>query len=106
MTDATKRLTEAFESAIATRSSPSDDWVQVGAGFLSEAIDYFEWLEKGNAEWRDMYLSADKQAKAARATARVAIGHLNKVLNECRTAPEQQGADTEARDWLASIGAT
>lgn len=73
---------------------------------LREALDDVEWTEKGLAEWRDMYVSSSKQAEAARATARVAIGHLNKVLNNCRTAPEQQGADTEARDWLASIGAT
>jgi hypothetical protein len=73
---------------------------------LREALENIEWTEKGLVEWRDAYMSSSKQAEAARATARVAIGHLNKVLNECRTAPEQQGADTEARDWLASIGAT
>ena len=36
----------------------------------------------------------------------VAITHLDKVLNGCRTASEQQRADTAAREWLASIGAT
>lgn len=35
----------------------------------------------------------------------IAIGHLNKVLNGCRSAAEQQAADTAARDWLSSIGA-
>jgi hypothetical protein len=70
-----------------------------------DILDDVEWTEKGLAEWRDMYVSSSKQAEAARATARIAISHLNKVLNECRTAPEQQNADTEARDWLLSISA-
>lgn len=48
--------------------------------------------------------SLGKQAEAARATARVAIGHLDTVLNRCRSHAEQQVADTAARDWLASIG--
>ncbi len=34
----------------------------------------------------------------------IAIGHLDKVLNGCRNATEQQSADTAAREWLASIG--
>jgi hypothetical protein len=71
---------------------------------LREALDDVEWTEKGLAEWRDMALSNAKQAEAARATARVAIGHLDCVLNQCRTAADQQKADTAARDWLTSIG--
>lgn len=35
----------------------------------------------------------------------IAIQHLSKVLNGCRTASEQQAADAAARDWLLSIGA-
>jgi hypothetical protein len=46
-----------------------------------------------------------RQAEAVREAARVAIAHLIRVLNGCRTADEQQQADTEARDWLRSIGA-
>ena len=64
-----------------------------------------DWLEKGNAEWQSEYQRAAKQAEAARATARVAIANLDKVLNQCKTAQEQQLADTAARDWLLSIGA-
>lgn len=102
----TKRLTKAFSDAIKEpKTSPTDDWVNVGRGFLEEAIDHFDWLEKGNEEWRSEYQRASKQAEMARATARVAIGHLDKVLNGCRNASEQQAADTAARDWLASIGA-
>lgn len=71
---------------------------------LNDVLDDFEWTEKGLDEWRDMALSSAKQAEAARATARVAIGHLDCVLNQCRTAADQQKADTAARDWLTSIG--
>lgn len=45
-----------------------------------------------------------RHAEAARATARVAIKHLQSVLNKARTHHEQQQADTLARDWLKSIG--
>lgn len=66
--------------------------------------DAIEWLEKGLAEWRDLAVSNQHQARAARATARVAIAHLQNVLNTPRTHAEQQAADTAARDWLESIG--
>jgi hypothetical protein len=45
-----------------------------------------------------------KQAEAARATARIAIAHLQSVLNKSRTAQEQWAADRAAREWLESIG--
>jgi hypothetical protein len=51
-----------------------------------------------------MAVSRAKQAETARATARVAITHLQAVLNKARTHTEQQAADTAARDWLISIG--
>ena len=70
---------------------------------LREALDDVEWTEKGLAAWRDMAIANARQAEAARATSRVAIGHLDAVLNKCRTAGEQQVADTAARDWLLSI---
>jgi len=41
---------------------------------------------------------------AAQATARIAITHLQAVLNKPRTHAEQQAADTVAREWLTSIG--
>jgi hypothetical protein len=66
--------------------------------------DEIEWLEKGNAEWRSLALANQQQARAAEATARIAITHLQAVLNKARTHAEQQAADTAARDWLVSIG--
>lgn len=52
-----------------------------------------------------------KQAQAQRTALgnaqealQTAVGHLQKVLNGCRSADEQQRADTAARNWLASIG--
>ncbi len=71
---------------------------------LRAALDDIEWTEKGLAEWRDMALSNARQAEAARATARVAITHLQAVLDQLRTRADQQVADTAARDWLVSIG--
>lgn len=71
---------------------------------LGELADDIEWTDKGLAEWRDRAMSNDRQAKAARASARVAIGHLQAILNESRTFAESQTAETAARDWLESIG--
>lgn len=68
------------------------------------AEDKIDWLEKGNAEWRSLALSNQQQSRAAQATARVAITHLQAVLNKARTHTDQQVADTAARDWLISIG--
>ncbi len=83
---------------------PHAEWIQVRLDVVQAAIDHLEWLEKGNEEWRSLALSSGRQAKAARATARIAIGHLQAVLNKARTHAEQQAADTAARDWLLSIG--
>lgn len=83
---------------------PHAEWVSVRLDVVQTAIDHIEWLEKGNEEWREMAVSAGKQANASRATARIAIGHLQAVLNKARTHAEQQAADTAARDWLTSIG--
>jgi hypothetical protein len=71
---------------------------------VGEVLDDVEWTEKGLAEWRDVAQTKARQAEAARATARVAIHHLQAVLNKPRTHAEQQAADTAARDWLISIG--
>jgi hypothetical protein len=71
------------------------------AGRLSDALD---WAEKGVVEWRSAAQANARHAEAARATARVAIGHLQAVLNKARTHADQQTADTAARDWLISIG--
>jgi hypothetical protein len=71
---------------------------------MSKLRDRIDWLEKGLAEWRDVAFTNSRQAEAARATARVAISHLQEVLNKSRTAHDQMVADEEARDWLRSIG--
>lgn len=84
--------------------NPHSEWVSVRLDVVQTSIDHIEWLKKGNEERRLAGLSADRQAKAARATARIAIGHLQAVLNKARTFDEQQCADTAARDWLTSIG--
>lgn len=101
----TERLIKAFSEALNARTNPAEDWVQVGQGFLSEAIDHMDWLEKGITEWRAEARRNAQYAEAARAAARVAIGHLQAILRPPATAAEQQRADTAARDWLASIGA-
>jgi hypothetical protein len=102
----TKRLTKAFSDAIplGPHPKPCAEWIQVRLDFIQEAIDHLDWMEKGNAEWRDMAVSRAKQAETARAIARVAITHLQAVLNKPRTHADQQAADTAARDWLISIG--
>lgn len=91
--------------------NPYDEFIHVRLATViaaANAIESFEdskeWLEKGISEWRDTALSNVRHAEIARATARVAIGHLQAVLNKTRTHDEQQCADTAARDWLISIG--
>jgi hypothetical protein len=71
---------------------------------VGEVLDDIEWTEKGLSEWRDQALANARQSEAARATARIAIAHLQAVLNKARTHADQQAADTAARDWLISIG--
>ena len=72
---------------------------------LRAALEDVDYTEKGLAEWRATAQANARHAEAARATARVAIGHLQAVLSQAKTHDEQQRADTAARDWLASIGA-
>lgn len=86
------------------RNNPSNEFIRVRMDTVQEAIDHIERGNKGLAEWRDQALLKAKHLAAVQATARVAIGHLQTVLNKCRTAAEQQKADTAARDWLTSIG--
>jgi hypothetical protein len=71
---------------------------------MSKLRDRIDWLEQGLAEWRDVALTNSRQAEAARATARTAIAHLQNILHGATTATEQMKVDTEARDWLLSIG--
>jgi hypothetical protein len=99
------RLLKYLEDSIplGDHPSPHAEWVSVRLDVVQVAIDHIEWLEKGNEEWRQMYLAVNRQAKVAEATAGIAIGHLHAVLNKPRTHAEQQSADTAARDWLVSI---
>lgn len=71
---------------------------------VGNILDDIEWTEKGLSEWRCVALTNARQGEAARATSRVAIAHLQAVLNQSRTHAEQQAADAAARDWLISIG--
>jgi hypothetical protein len=84
--------------------APHSEWISVRLDVVQEAIDMLDWLENGIIEWQDEFKKQNNHAKAARATARIAIRHLQAVLNESRSHAEQQQADTEARDWLQSIG--
>lgn len=83
---------------------PHAEWVSVRLDVVQTAIDHIEWLERGNSEWNGLYVVANRQATAARATAQIAIQHLQAVLNKPRSHDEQQRADTAARQWLESIG--
>lgn len=65
--------------------------------------DEVEWIEKGLAEWRAEALEKARQLAAVQATVRIAVSHLQTVLNKTCTFEEQQRADTAARDWLLSI---
>lgn len=84
--------------------NPHDVWVNVRLDVVRESIDHIEWLEKGGEEWRQIAVKAQGEARRLSATSRIAIDHLQAVLNKARTHAEQQAADTAARDWLISIG--
>lgn len=71
------------------------------AGSLPDALLY---AESDRAQWREQAETKARHLVAVQATARVAIGHLQAVLNQSRTHDEQLAADTLARDWLTSIG--
>jgi len=72
---------------------------------LDELEDELDWAEKGLAEWRATALSNARQAKAARATARIAIGHLRAVLAKCvYDTLDHVPAYVAAQEWLESIG--
>ncbi len=71
---------------------------------LREALDDVEWTEKGLAEWRAVAQEKGRHLAALQATTRIAIGHLQSVLNTAHTHSEQHAAESLARDWLVSIG--
>ena len=101
-----ERLLQYLADAIpqGPHPNPHAEWVSVRLDVVQTAIDHIDWLEKGNEEWRVMARAAQRNTEAERATARIAIEHLQTVLNKCRTSDEQLRADTAARYWLTSIG--
>lgn len=110
MSEAAKALQGAIDLLTKFYESPSlahtNALVLIGKELpaLRAALDDIEWTEKGLAEWRTNALEKAKHLAAVQATARIAIGHLQAVLNKPRTFDEQQRADSAARDWLTSIG--
>lgn len=97
-------LTKFYESPSLTNTRALD-MINAELPVLRAGLDDAEYTERGLAEWRAMALANAKHVEAARATARVAIGHLQAVLLHARSHDAQQRADIAARDWLASIGA-
>ena len=71
---------------------------------MSELYDQIDWIEKGIVEWREVAQQNGKRATMARATARVAITHLQTILNDRLDANQMLAAEKAARDWLESIG--
>jgi primosomal protein N'' len=71
---------------------------QSNEAILARHRDYFRTVHP------DVKAAAMREAEAKRTALQTAIGHLQAVLNKCRTADEQLRADTAAREWLTSIG--
>ena len=101
----TKRLSKLLADTIPQGQNPDPQlkFVQVRLDVVQETIDHIEWLEKGVTEWRSTAFYVQGEVARLGAVNRVAINHLQAVLNKASTHDEQQ-ADTAARDWLASIG--
>lgn len=110
MSEAAKALQGAIDLLTRIYESPSLAHTRViplidaELPVLRAALDDIEWTEKDLAEWRACALEKAQHLAAVQATARIAIEHLQAVLNKARTFDEQQRADTTARDWLTSIG--
>jgi hypothetical protein len=86
----------------ATTPAAAPDEMEALRAEIERFYDKLDYTKKGLAEWREEALRHMQQAKAAQATARVAICHLRAVLAECAYDPVRV---EEARDWLVSIGA-
>ena len=82
---------------------PHAEWISVRLDVVQTSIDHIEWLEKGNEEWRDMYVSSNQQRNAAQATARIAIEHLQALMKQIAPVGDSR-VERAARDWLVSIG--
>lgn len=71
---------------------------------LYDQIDWIDWIERGIVKWREAAYQNGKGAAMARATARVAITHLQTIPNGRLDANQMFAAEKAARDWLESIG--
>lgn len=71
---------------------------------LNALPDQIDWIERGIVEWREVAHQNNKRATMARVTARVAITHLQTILNGRLDANQMFAAEAAARDWLESIG--
>jgi len=98
-----RRLEQLLQTMYESPSLASQQALPLIDAELPGLRDAIELLEQGVVEWRQK-LQAKRHAEAARATARIAISHLQAVLNSARTHADQQAADDAARDWLISIG--
>lgn len=103
---ASERLASLLVDAISKgpHPNPHSKFVRVRLDVVHELIDHLDWMEKGNAEWRATAHYVQGEVARLGAVNKVAINHLQAVLNKARTFDEQQAADTAARDWLTSIG--
>lgn len=113
MSEAAKALQGAIDLLTKFYESPSLagtralDMIDAELPVLRAGLDDAEVTERGLAEWRAMALANAKHTEAARATARVAIGHLQRVLQDTHARiPSEQRLQwrRDAEDWLASIG--
>lgn len=102
----TKVLTKALSDAIPQGSHPEPhaEWIQVRLDFVQLAIDHIDWLDRGVDEWREEALSQQQKFYAAQATVKIAVRHLQEVLNKPRMYDDQVRVDTNAKGWLISIG--
>lgn len=71
------------------------------AGHLEDDV---EWLEKGLAEWRTMYVNQLQETMRAKATSKVAIRHIRAMTDPTTTLIGRREARIAALDWLGSIG--
>ena len=71
---------------------------------LKALPDQIDWIERGIVEWRAVAQTQNRFAKQEAAKCRVAITHLQTILNGRLDATQMLAAETAARDWLESIG--
>jgi len=62
---------------------PHAEWISVRLDVVQNAIDHIEWLEKGNAEWRDVAI--------------VAMRHIRNLISSRTDASDRTAAEV----WLS-----